>query len=60
MAWRSAPALARCDAEALPAYLETATEANIALYAAFGFVVTHEWTVWKGPRCWSMLREANR
>ena len=41
----------------LPCYLETATEANLGLYARFGFAVTGEWRVPQGgPRFWSMLR----
>lgn len=43
----------------LPAYLETATEANLGFYQALGFAVTAEWRVPKGgPRFWSMLRPA--
>lgn len=45
------------QAGALPAYLETATEANLGLYRALGFDVTGEWHVpGGGPRFWSMLR----
>ena len=51
--------LARCDAEGVPAYVETGNEANLAVYAALGFQVTHDWTVRNGPRCWSMLRKAH-
>ena len=41
----------------LPAYLETATEANLGLYRALGFEVTGEWDVpGGGPHFWSMLR----
>jgi RimJ/RimL family protein N-acetyltransferase len=50
--------LARSDADGVPAYLETANEANLAVYGALGFQVTHRWTVKDGPRCWSMLRKA--
>lgn len=43
----------------LPAYLETATERNLAFYGALGFRVTGEWAVPRGgPRFWSMLRPA--
>ncbi|MEJ0092402.1 MAG: GNAT family N-acetyltransferase [Methylocella sp.] len=49
--------LARADADGVPAYLETATEANLPFYASLGFAVTHEWKVKNGPRCWSMLRK---
>lgn len=42
-----------------PTWLETATESNLGLYAALGFVVTSEWRVPKGgPRFWSMRRAA--
>lgn len=43
----------------LPAYLETATEANLGFYRGLGFAVTDEWEVpGGGPRFWSMLRPA--
>ena len=46
-------------AGAVPAYLETATEANVGLYQRLGFTVTGEWHVPKGgPKFWSMRREA--
>ena len=49
--------LARCDADGVPAYLETATESNVGLYARLGFELTGEWSVPKGgPRFWSMIR----
>ena len=49
--------LARCDADGVPAYLETATESNVGLYARLGFELTGEWSVPKGgPRFWSMMR----
>jgi ribosomal protein S18 acetylase RimI-like enzyme len=49
--------LARCDADAMPAYLETATEGNVGLYARLGFELTGEWSVpGGGPRFWSMIR----
>lgn len=51
--------LARAAADGVPAYLETATERNIALYQSLGFEVTSEWHVPKGgPKFWSMLRPA--
>ena len=44
----------------LPAYLETATERNLAFYRGLGFHVTSEWAApGGGPRFWSMLRPAN-
>ena len=43
----------------VPCYLETATEANIGLYARFGFETVGEWRVPRGgPRFWSMARAA--
>lgn len=49
--------LARAAADGVPAYLETATERNVALYRSLGFDVTSEWNVPKGgPKFWSMLR----
>ena len=49
--------LARATADGVPAYLETATERNVALYRSLGFEVTSEWSVPKdGPKFWSMLR----
>lgn len=50
----------RCDAAAMPAYLETQTERNIALYRRHGFEVISEnrprpdapplWSMWREPR----------
>ena len=51
------PMLKRCDAAGLPAHLETATEANLAFYAARGFVVAGETVVaGGGPRIWGLRR----
>jgi GNAT superfamily N-acetyltransferase len=51
------PILKRCDTAGLPAYLETATEANLAFYAARGFVVVGETIVaGGGPRIWGLRR----
>ena len=49
--------LARCDADAMPAALETATEGNLAIYRALGFEVTGTFDVPGGPRFWMMWRE---
>lgn len=49
--------LAKCDAEGVPAALETATESNLAVYRALGFEVTGEFDVPRGPRFWTMWRE---
>lgn len=51
--------LAQCDAEGMPAALETATERNLGLYQSLGFVITDTfpigdtltfWTMWREPR----------
>jgi ribosomal protein S18 acetylase RimI-like enzyme len=51
------PGLELCDREALPAYLETATERNVAFYARHGFRVTGEVALPQGPTVWTMWRE---
>jgi GNAT superfamily N-acetyltransferase len=52
-----APILERCDAGALPARLETATESNLPFYAAHGFGVVGETRVaGGGPRLWALER----
>jgi ribosomal protein S18 acetylase RimI-like enzyme len=53
------PVLDRCDAERFPAYLETATERNVAFYARHGFEVQRRlelpggaptlWLLWRDP-----------
>lgn len=48
------------DADGLPCYLETETEANVAYYRRHGFEVRSEWDVRTaesdGPHMWGMLR----
>ena len=52
------PALDRCDSDRLPAYLETDTEANVALYERHGFAVTERFELpGNGPPVWLMWRE---
>ena len=52
-----APILSRCDAAGLPAHLETATESNLAFYAARGFEVVGEARVaGGGPQLWGLRR----
>lgn len=52
------PALERCDAERLPAYLEASTPRNLALYRRHGFEVVEECRYAKdGPPLWRMWRE---
>lgn len=47
----------RCDAEGLPAYLESSKEANVPFYARHGFQVTEELTIDDGPTMWLMWRD---
>jgi len=50
--------LDRADAAGLPAYLETGTTRNVALYHRHGFEVIHEAAPGKGaPTMWHMWRE---
>lgn len=52
------PVLDRCDADGLPAYLESSKESNIGYYERFGFEVTGEIALpGDGPSIWSMWRE---
>jgi GNAT superfamily N-acetyltransferase len=48
--------LALCDAQGLPAALETATPGNVGLYEALGFAVTGTFQIKDGPHFWSMWR----
>lgn len=51
------PMLARIDAAALPCYLETENEANIAFYQRHGFRVVADDVVPRGgPRIWALVR----
>jgi ribosomal protein S18 acetylase RimI-like enzyme len=52
-----APGLELCDREALPAYLETAKERNLAFYGRHGFRVTGKLNLPAGPPVWLMLRD---
>lgn len=53
-----APVLARCDADATPAYLESSKEQNIPFYERHGFRVTEEVALPKGgPPVWLMWRD---
>jgi GNAT superfamily N-acetyltransferase len=51
------PGLDLCDREALPAYLETGKERNLAFYGRHGFRVTEEIQLPKGPPIWLMWRD---
>jgi GNAT superfamily N-acetyltransferase len=52
-----APMLGAADRARLPAYLETASEVNLAFYARHGFTPVSEATMDAGPRCWLLRRE---
>jgi predicted N-acetyltransferase YhbS len=50
--------LDRCDAEGLPAYLESSKAANVPYYARFGFVEQDAIDLPAGgPQMWPMWRE---
>lgn len=52
------PVLARCDAEGVPAYLESSKERNVPFYARHGFEVTERMELrGGGPPLWLMWRE---
>jgi ribosomal protein S18 acetylase RimI-like enzyme len=52
--------LARVDADGMPAYLESSSERNLALYGRHGFEVTSEVVIPGGPRIWPMWRQPRR
>jgi GNAT superfamily N-acetyltransferase len=51
------PVLESCDAEGLPAYLESSNPRNVPFYERFGFVVTGSIQVPGGPALTPMWRE---
>ena len=51
------PGLARADADALPAFLETQRQSNIPFYRRFGFELTEEISLPDSPPLWLMWRE---
>ncbi|MHB1137767.1 MAG: GNAT family N-acetyltransferase [Microthrixaceae bacterium] len=54
-----APMIERCDADGLPAYLESSKYENLAFYHRFGFEVTEEVVIAHGcPPMWRMWRPA--
>jgi ribosomal protein S18 acetylase RimI-like enzyme len=53
-----APILARCDADRVPAYLESSKRTNVPFYERHGFRVQGELAIRGGPVIWRMLREA--
>lgn len=50
------PMLDRCDAEGVPAYLESSKERNLDFYARHGFRVTGQVRLHFGPTLWLMWR----
>jgi GNAT superfamily N-acetyltransferase len=51
------PMLDRCDADTVPAYLETTTERNLVFYERLGFGVREEFDLRRGPHVWTMWRD---
>jgi GNAT superfamily N-acetyltransferase len=52
-----APVLERCDADRLPAYLESSKAENIPFYERHGFRVKEELQIPGGPVLWTMERD---
>ena len=50
------PMLARCDREAMPAYLESSNEKNLSFYRRHGFEEIDAYDTPVGPRVWLMWR----
>lgn len=55
-----APVLERCDADRIPAYLESSKRSNVPFYERHGFRLQDEFQLAGGPPVWRMLREARR
>lgn len=51
------PVLERCDAEGIPAYLESSKERNVPFYRRHGFQVTEELSPPGAPTLWLMWRD---
>lgn len=51
------PVLERCDAERLPAYLESSNEKNLSFYRRHGFECVGDVTTHLGPKAWLMWRK---
>ena len=51
------PVLRACDADGVPAYLESSKERNVDYYSRHGFRVTEELRLPEGPPVWLMWRE---
>ena len=54
------PVLDRCDADGIPAYLESSKERNVPFYRRHGFEVTEELRSPGAPTLWLMWREPVR
>jgi ribosomal protein S18 acetylase RimI-like enzyme len=52
-----APVLEECDRDGVGAFLESSKERNVDYYARFGFRVTEEVRLPRGPRVWPMWRD---
>lgn len=52
-----APVLEECDRDGVGAYLESSKESNIDYYVRFGFRVTEEMKLPRGPSLWPMWRD---
>jgi ribosomal protein S18 acetylase RimI-like enzyme len=52
-----APVLEECDRDGVGAYLESSNESNLDYYSRFGFRVTEEVRLPRGPRVWLMWRD---
>lgn len=52
--------LRRCDADQLPAYLESSKQGNIGFYERHGFTVIEEQHLPDGPPFWPMWRDPRR
>jgi GNAT superfamily N-acetyltransferase len=53
------PILARCDADRVPAYLESSKRSNVPFYERHGFRLLGELAIAGGPVIWRMQREAH-
>lgn len=54
------PVLESCDADEVPAYLESSKERNVGFYERHGFRVTGEVRLPDGPTMWLMWRDPRR
>ena len=55
-----APTLSVCDAEGMPAYLESSNPRNMTLYRRHGFVEIGEIPLPDGPSLYPMWRDARQ